>query len=255
MRYLFIILYLLLSIHSVLAQDIVKKEIKGKVVSEAPYLENIYIINLKSEATTTTIKGGYFNIMASVGDTLMFSAVQIRGKKLVVTENDVANDLMLVNLDAVINRLDEVIIRQYKNINAVSLGIIAADTKHYTQAERKLKAASGSDLKGNTDGSMGASASLDPLFNWMSGRTAMLEKELAVEKKETLLGKIENQFGIEYFIEKLKIPKAYVKGFWYYAVEETKLINALNAKNKIMASFIFAELATKYLALQKEENN
>jgi hypothetical protein len=147
--------------------------------------------------------------------------------------------------------LDEVVVRQYKNINAVSLGIISANTKHYSPAERKLMAASGTDLKGNTDGSMGASASLDPLFNWMSGRTAMLEKELEVEKKETLLQKIENQFGIDYFTEKLKIPKEFVKGFWYYIVEETRFVSALNAKNKTMATFILAELAVNYLELQK----
>lgn len=254
MKYTILTLVLILASNLVSAQICGIKEIKGKVVSEAPELENIYIINLKTEVTTTTEKGGYFRLQVAAGDTLMFAAIQVRGQKITVTEKDLSEDLLLFHLDPVINRLDEVVVKQYKNINAVSLGIIPATTKHYTPAERKLKAASSADIKGNEDGTMGASASLDPLFNWMSGRTAMLKKELEVEKKETLLEKLENQFGWDYFIDKLKIPKEYVKGFWYYAIEERRLVNALNTKNKTMASFVLAELSTNYLELQKGEN-
>jgi hypothetical protein len=89
----------------------------------------------------------------------------------------------------------------------------------------------------------------DGLINLISGRTAMLKKELAVEKKEKLLEKIEYLFKEEYFLENLKIPKEYLRGFWYYAVDDKKLVEALNSKNKIMARFIFSDLATKYLEL------
>jgi len=254
MKYTIPLLILILSTNLVSAQVGGAKEIKGKVVSEAPELENIYIIDLKTEVTTTTEKDGYFRLQVAIGDTLMFAAVQIKGRKIVVTEKDFDADLVFFHLEPIINRLDEVIVKQYKNINAVSLGIIAANTKHYTPAERKLKAASSADIKGNKDGTMGASASLDPLFNWMSGRTALLKKELEIEKKETLLEKLENQFGWDYFTDKLKIPKEYVRGFWYYAIEERRLVNALNTKNKTMAYFVLAELSTNYLELQKGEN-
>ncbi len=247
MRCLFPLFIMLLAANILSAQDV--NDIKGKVVSEAVDLEGIYVINLKSEATASTTKGGYFTIAAKVGDTLMFSAIQIKGRKMTITPSDVTRELLLVKLEPMVNRLDEVVVKQYKNINAVSLGIIPGDTKRYTPAERKLKAASGVGAKGNEDGSMGGSAGLDPLFNWMSGRTTMLKKEVEVEKKESLLQKIESQFGIDYFAEKLKIPKEYIKGFWYFVVEDTRFVSALNAKNKTMATFVLAELATKYLEL------
>ena len=72
-----------------------------------------------------------------------------------------------------------------------------------------------------------------------------------MERKEYLLQKIEYMFKEEYFIENLKIPKEYLRGFWYYAVEEPKLEEALNNKNKMMARFIFSDLATKYLEILK----
>lgn len=245
---------LLLTVNLLSAQNSTVKSIKGKVVSERIDLDGIYIINLRSDASTATEKDGYFSINVSVGDTLMFSAIQVKGKKVVVTESDFNNDFFLVKLEPMINRLDEVVIKQYKHINAVSLGIISPNTKHYTPAERKLKAASGVDLAGNTDGSAGGSVGLDPLFNWMSGRTSMLKKELEVEKKESLLKRIENQFGFDYFTKKLKIPEDYVKGFWYYVVEDAKFAMALNTKNKALATFILAELATKYIDLLKAED-
>ena len=251
MKHFFSITALLLSTHLLVAQNKEAKSIKGKVVSDAVDLEGIYIVNLKTEATATTEEGGYFTIDAELGDTLMFSAIQIKGRKLELTEKDFQKDLLLVKLEPMINRLDEVIVKQYKNINAVSLGIIPANTKHYTPAERKLRTASGDGLDGNTDGTSGGSVGLDPLFNWMSGRTAMLKKEVEVEKKERLLQRIENQFGISFFTEKLKIPKEYVKAFWYYIVEDTKFVSALNARNKVVANFILSELAVKYLELQK----
>ena len=248
------IVLLLLTVNTFYAQNVETKSVKGKVVCESVDLDGIYIINLRSDTSTATEKEGYFTINVSVGDTLLFSALQIKGKKIVISEMDFNSELLLVKLEPMINKLDELVIKQYKNINAVSLGIISPNTKHYTPAERKLKTASGVDIAGNTDGSSGASAGLDPLFNWMSGRTSLLKKELEVEQKETLLKKLENQYGLDYFIQKLKIPEDYVKGFWYYVVEDTKFSVALNAKNRTLATFILTELAVKYIDLLKVED-
>jgi hypothetical protein len=144
--------------------------------------------------------------------------------------------------------LDEVEIKEYKNINAVSLGILDKPAKKYTPAERKLRTAGEFHWYYPLLIPLGGMPT-DGLINSISGRTAMLKKELEVEKKEMLLKKIEYQFDPEYFTINLKIPQEYVKGFWYYAIEEPRLVNEINSKNKSMAKFIFAELATKYLEL------
>ena len=222
--------------------------LKGKITSQIKELNDVYVANLRSESTTTTDNNGNFSMFVKVGDTLQFSGLQIVTKKAVITENDLAKQLYVENLEVKVNPLDEVEIKQYLNINATSLGILQKPAKVYTPAERKLKAATALDGKIGFGGAM----SIDPLLNWMSGRTTMLKKELAVEKKEKLLQKIEYLFKEDYFLENLKIPKDYLRGFWYYAVEDPKLVRALNAKNKIMARFIFSDLATKYLEILKK---
>jgi hypothetical protein len=221
--------------------------LKGKVTSQIKELNDVYVTNLRSDSNTTTDRSGNYTMFVKVGDTLQFSGLQVVTKKMVIEENDVAKKLYVVILEGKVIPLDEVEIKKYPKINAVSLGILQKPAKVYTPAERKLKAAS--DLDGKIG--FGGSMSLDPLLNAISGRTAMLKKELTVEKKEFLLLKIEFMFKEEYFLENLKIPKDYLRGFWYYAVEDPKLEAALNNKNKMMASFIFSDLATKYLEILK----
>lgn len=221
--------------------------LKGKITSQVKELNEVYITNLRSASNTTTDRTGSFSMFVKAGDTLQFSGLQIVTKKVVINEYDLAKKLYVINLEGKVIPLDEVKIKQYSNINAVSLGILQKPAKVYTPAERKLKAATDLDAKIGFGGSM----SLDPLLNAISGRTTMLKKELKVERKEYLLKKIEYMFNDEYFLENLKIPKDYLRGFWYYAVEDPKLVEALNSKNKIMSRFIFSDLAVKYLEILK----
>jgi len=176
------------------------------------------VYNLRSDSNTTTNENGDYSLFAMAGDTLKFISIQIETKKIVITHADLTKSLLVTTLLPAVTNLDEVQIKEYKNINAVSLGILEKPAKQYTPAERKLYTAT--------------TGLLDPLLNTISGRKAMLKKELAVEKKEKLLQKIEYQFEVDYFTSKLKIPAENVKGFWYYAVDDRRLEEALNAKIK-----------------------
>lgn len=221
------------------AQESVSKKLKGKVIADSSDLESIYIVNLKTNNASLTERGGYFEISASVGDTIMFSSVQFKGVKIALKKEDFEKELLFVKMETLMRQLDEVKIMQYKGINAVSLGIVPKGIKVYTPAERKLyTATTGSGL-----------VSVDGILNMISGRTAMLKKEAVVEKKEQLIARIGYLFEDDYFTDKLKIPSDYVKGFQFYLVEDVKFAEALKEKNKIKAQFLMGELAIKYLEL------
>ena len=240
-------IFLILFFVQTLAQGQELTFLKGKITAQIKELNEVYITNLRSESNTTTDTNGNFSMFVKVGDTLQFSGLQIVGKKKRIDESDIAKKLFVISLEGKVIPLDEVEVKKYPNINAVSLGILQRPAKVYTPAERKLKAAT--DLDGKIG--FGGAMSLDPLINAISGRTAMLKKELKIERKEYLLKKIEYLFREEYFLENLKIPKDYLRGFWYYAVEDPKLVEALNSKNKMMSRFIFSDLAIKYLEILK----
>lgn len=228
------------------------KILKGKVVADANDLEGIYIVNLKTDASTLTEKGGYFSIPATEGDTLQFSSVQFKGVQQIVKKEDLTSELLFVKMEILTRQLDEVKVNEYKNINAVSLGIIPKGQKKYTPAERKLYTAGELHWYSPLLIPVGG-MSVDGMINSISGRTAMLKKELIVERKEFFMKKIKDQFEENYFTETLKIPADYVDGFQFYLVENSELEMALNEKNKIKATFIMSKLAADYLELLKEK--
>ena len=225
------------------AQGNVAVECHGKVSADMTNLEGIYVINLKTENASITDSQGYFSIKASVGDTLLLSAVQFKSIKVILTQEHVQSTVFFVKMKPIMNELKEVIVRRYPNISAEALGIIPYVIKKYTPAERKIYTAT-------------SGFGLDPLLNLMSGRTNMLKKELEVEKKETFLAQLEAMFDQNHLVNTLHIPTIYVKGFLYFAVENPKFTRVLETKNHTSIEFLLAELATKYIETiaPKKEN-
>lgn len=226
----------------------------GKIIVNAGDVEGVYVVNARTEVMTITNVSGDFSIQAKVGDTLVFSSIQFKETRIVLTEENFLDLNFTVKLNPVIHQLQEVIIKRYDNINSVALGIIPGGQKSYTQAERRLQTATGLNATASAGSMAGGSVSVDPLLNFLSGRTAMLKKELAVEKKEAFMRILENMFTIDHFVNRLKIPLEYVKGFEYYAVENDKFTVILNSKNKTSTEFLLGELAVKYKEILALEN-
>jgi len=237
---------------SVSAQD--DKLLSGKIVVKDASPEGVHIINLVNEKEAISNNKGHFSIMAKPDDVLVFSAMHLDLMRRIVSEEDYKIANVIVEMTSKVNELDVVEINTYKNINAVDLGILKKMPKSYTPAERRLKTATSLDPSLGVGNMIGAALSVDPLINWISGRTALLKAELEVEKKEILLKKLSDLYEEKYFTETLKIPPEYVIGFQYYCVEDEKMITALNSKNAEMVAFVAAGLAIPYIDLINEEN-
>lgn len=238
-------LFLLVFTTAAVAQGSVSPELKGMVNGDGFNVDGIYIINLATEKAAITDGEGYFVIPGLAGDTLLFSSVQYKSRRIVLMEEDFAKGLFFVKMTPIMNQLNEVVIRRYDNINAVSLGIIPENQISYTPAERKYATASSGKMN-----PMG----FDPLINFLSGRTAMLKKEMKVEKKEFFIKELESMFDRSHFVDKLKIPADYVKGFEYYAVDNDRFTVILESKNKVITEFLLGELAVKYNEIIACEN-
>ena len=216
----------------ILAQESGRTVLNGKINANTIDLEGVYVINLKTEKSAMTEKEGFFSIAAIPGDTLLFSAIQLKEVRIVLKQEDFKNEPFLVKMESNITQLREVIVKRYDNINAVSMGISSSGMLHRTQAERKLYTAK--------------STAGDALINLMSGRTAMLKKEIVVEEKLSFMNQIDNMFNEDYFRNTLKIPLEYIKGFQYYIVENERFTTILKSKNKTQIEFAMVSLAEKY---------
>lgn len=215
----------------ILAQESGRTILNGKINANTVDLEGVYVINLKTEKSTITERDGHFLIAAAPGDTLLFSAIHLKELRVFLEKKDFQADFV-VKMESSITSLKEVVVKRYDNINAVALGISPSGMLHRTQAERRLYTAK------STTG--------DALLNLMSGRTAMLKKEIVVEEKLSFINQIDNMFNEDYFRNTLKIPLEYIKGFQYYIVENERFTTILKSKNKTQIEFAMVSLAGKY---------
>ena len=210
-----------------------EKILQGIIVADDALLLGIDVVNLGNEKVTVTNNKGEFSILAKADDILVFSSKSLEMRRVLIDEDDLKSGTITVNMYPKINELDEVIVKK-SPIEGVS---IIPGQKQYTPAERKLHTA--------TNGI------LDAPINWMSGRTAMLKKEVAVERKERLLDKIGILYEDKYYIDTLKIPEIYIDDFQRYIIEDKEFTAALKVKNRTMMLFLISKLAVNYNAIPK----
>lgn len=220
-------------------QSVIETKFTFKIVADSIPIEKVNVVNETNQMATVSNKYGISSMIVSVGDVIQFSAVNLESKKLKISLEDIKSGEIIVKMKTKNNQLKEVVVRQNEVINAVSAGILQKPAKKYTPAERKLyEATSGSGL-----------IPLNPIINWFTGRTAMLKKEIVVEKREKLLLRLDGYYKEDYYTNVLKITSTYIKGFQYYLIEDADFTRALESKNKAMATFLIKGLATNYLQL------
>jgi hypothetical protein len=215
------------------SQDHNEKLLLGIIAADDAVLSGIDVVNLGNEKVTLTNSKGEFSVLAKADDILVFSSKSIEMRRVMIDEDDLKSGTITVNMYPKITELNEVIVKK-NPIEGVS---IIPGQKQYTPAERKVYTA--------THGI------LDAPINWMSGRTAMLKKEVVVERKERLLNKVGILYEDKYYIETLKIPEIYIDDFQRYIIEDKEFTAALKVKNRTMMLFLISKLAVNYNAIPK----
>ena len=228
-----VVLLLFFGTFSLWSQDRNEKLLQGIIVADDALLLGIDVVNLGNEKVTVTNSKGEFSILAKADDILVFSSKSLEMRRVLIDEDDLNSGTITVNMYPKINELNEVIVKK-NSIEGVS---IIPGQKQYTPAERKLHTAT--------------SGLLDAPISWMSGRTAMLKKEVVVERKERLLDKIGILYEDKYYIETLKIPEIYIDDFQRYIIEDKEFTAALKVKNRTMMLFLISKLAVNYNAIPK----
>jgi hypothetical protein len=228
-----------------IAQVSTEKWIKGQVSSNGIPLEGINITSTSTKVMVVSDSYGAFSILVKEGDILNFSAVNYEDLRKYIKIQEFQMGTIIVDLTPKSIELDEVIINDNSGITAENMGIIPRNQVKLTTAERRLQTAG--DFKPiMLLGLLGGSLPVDPILNAINGRTKMLKKELSVEKKEFLIAKLEPMFEDKYYLETLKIPEDYIKGFQYYCIEDPDFARSLNDKNKTMSMFLIVGLASTF---------
>jgi hypothetical protein len=235
-----LVLILFLLTQMIIGQVGLGKEIHGKISVDSLVVDRVNVVNSANGKATVSDKNGFFFIFVKEGDILVFSAVNLVTLRKEVAKDDLKAGVISVQMTPKSIALKEVVVNEYPQITAENLGIIPYGQKKYSSAERKLYTATSGD-------------GIDGLLNAISGRKAMLKKEIGIEKKEQALARLDILFEEKYYLENLKIPLDYLRGFQYYCVEDTGFVSSLKAKNKTLTMFLIVGLAEKYKQIIENE--
>ncbi len=223
--------------------------IQGKITADTDDLFGINVINMTTEIGVASNADGTFSIKVKENDTLFFSAIHIEQKKYKITTKDFETKYIEVNLKKSTEKLQEIVVVEYPNINAEDLGIIPRGQKTYTPAEKKLISA-GEDFKWYSPllipfGGM----SFEGLLNDLTGRKKALKDGVVVERKQIAQEKILEYFDKETIQKTFNIPADYVDGFLFYLVENQQVINTIGNKNKTELTFVISQVSLAYLKM------
>ena len=247
----FYLIFILLHALTVFSQK--EKIIQGKIVVKDSKREGIRVINLVNEKEAITDAFGNFSILAKPDDLLVFSAEFLDYMRKIVEYSDYNKGTIEIEMTSKMTQLEEVIIRDFSKINAVQLGILSKPAKQFTPAERRLQTATGLYPNLYAGTMAGGSIGLDPLSNWISGRTKMLKSALAAEEKEILLKKIDFYYTDDFFVKSLKIGSMYLGSFKNFIVYDAVLVAAIESKNKARMDFNLYRLSNEFKNLNKYE--
>jgi hypothetical protein len=110
MKTIFGILILFLSCQLSFSQVLTRKTVHGKVVNDSVAIESGLVFNLNAKTGTVVDNKGFFSVLAKVNDTLVFSSLGFKTKKVVLKQADVNSSFFRIKLNAVANQLLAVVV-------------------------------------------------------------------------------------------------------------------------------------------------
>lgn len=240
MKYWFIIILGMLSF-STFAQE--RGEIRGRVSQNDSILENVVLRNVTTKRATVTNYKGYFSLMTSVGDTLLFSRIGSADLIKILNKADVETELLEIKMKELINELQEVNIQNTPEINAVSLGIIPKEIKTLTTNERRLQTAG--DFKWiHLLGLLGGKLKIDPILNAINGRTKQLKRNILIEQKLKNIAILEGY--TTYLQEEMNLSKEEAQRIISFAGEEESVQQVIDSNNPDRIKFYLLDTWIKY---------
>lgn len=87
-----------------------RKFLHGQILNDSVRVENVVVFNINARTGTHCLPQGYFNILARENDTLVFSGLLFKSKKVVIQKEDLLTDLFRVKLQVFTNQLNEVVV-------------------------------------------------------------------------------------------------------------------------------------------------
>ncbi len=222
------------------------KTISGKVKASSDVF-GVHIMNKTASKFTITDDEGRFEIPARLYDTISVSALQYKPKDYVVTDIIMQSGEMIVDLDDNINLLDQVVVGKIltgdlmsdiensdakREVNFYDLGIPGYTGRRKTISERRL-------YEAKTGGGI---LPLNPILNWISGRTKELKEQIHREEKNKAMEIVMETYS-EMLFESEPLDETKRREFFYFCADDPQFMALSNSKGDLrMLEFLREKL-------------
>lgn len=115
-------LILFLSFQFCAAQILTRIPLYGQVVNDSIKIENGIVFNVNSKTGTVINSKGFFSILAKVNDTLVFSSLAFKTKKIRLSQKDFSSPFLSIKLEILTKQLVEVVVYAKKSIHPIEEG-------------------------------------------------------------------------------------------------------------------------------------
>lgn len=101
-------------------QILTRVPLRGQVVNDSIKIDNGVVFNINAKTGTVISSKGYFTLLAKVNDTLVFSSLAFKSKKLGLTSSDFSSSYLRVKLDIFEKQLVEIVVYAKKGIHPIA---------------------------------------------------------------------------------------------------------------------------------------
>ncbi len=257
----FICIFLVLFCSTLSAQNFFSKNLEGRVYSKDGDVAATHVQNLTTNKATITDIDGFFTIQVHLNDTLLFSAVQLKKKQIVITSEIEHQKILQVLLEDAVNELDEVIVRPYnltgnidQDIDIIKTeAIVTAHTIGLPNAYARVPSKAERELFEATTG--GGILPLNPILNGISGRTKMLKKRLARNNLYERTQRVKAFYNDSLFSTQLKIPKDKVDDFLYFCEIDATFQTVVDSHDRLKIWEFMQKKSVTYLETNTSTKN
>lgn len=131
-----VILILSLFCQLCFGQLLTRIPLHGQVVNDSAKIETGIVFNINSKSGTIINSQGFFSILAKVNDTLVFSSLAFKSKKIGLTKSHFSIPFLRVKMEILAKQLLEVVVNAKKSVRPIEGGSKAIVGTYYLDAEK-----------------------------------------------------------------------------------------------------------------------
>lgn len=236
--------------------------LNGRVKNLENDISDVLIVNLNSKKSTITDSLGLFTIEVKLKDSIRISAIQYLAKEIIISDINVVEKTLEINLVENVINLNEVTITPYNltgkidfdidrlgikpAVSSSSLGLPNANVQKMAQSERLLLEADrgkyimlatteeyGEVFKILAYAGLTVVINTHKIMNRASGRTKSLEEMVGRDKKTEIEKDIISKFSKKTISENFNIPEAQIDGFLTYCLSQADFLKLNQVSNSV----------------------